>query len=204
MKPLFSNSRAVGLLRLLVIVPFLLLQACSGPSLPPLTENARVLAFGDSLTYGVGASKGLDYPSQLAGISGYEVINAGISGETTSAGKQRLGALLERHDPELLILLEGGNDFLRNQPQDKTKANLANMIEQAQAKQIPVLLVAVPQKSLFLSPSPIYAELAEEYELVLIEDTLSSLLKSPSKKSDAIHLNDAGYLELAQAIYQAI
>lgn len=78
------------------------------------------------------------------------------------------------------------------------------MIEQAQAKRIPVLLVAVPQKSLFLSPSPIYAELAKEYQLVLVEDALSGLLKSPSKKSDAIHLNDAGYLALAQAIYQAI
>ncbi|ABV88521.1 arylesterase [Shewanella pealeana] len=190
--------------RSLIILSLLLLQACSGASIPVLSENARVLAFGDSLTYGVGASKGQDYPSQLAGISGFEVINAGVSGETTSGGKKRLAQLLAHHDPELLILLEGGNDFLRNQPLATTKANLAQMIEIAQAKQIPVLLVAVPQKSLFLSPSPIYAELAEQYELVLVEDTLSSLLRTPSKKSDAIHLNDEGYTALAEAIYQAI
>ena len=192
------------LIKLIVLLSLYLLQACSGPSLPALSENARVLAFGDSLTYGVGASQGQDYPSQLALISGFEVINAGVSGETTSEGKQRLAQLLTRHNPELLILLEGGNDFLRNQPLAATKANLAQMIEAAQAKQIPVVLVAVPQKSLFLSPAPIYAELAEQYQLVLVEDALSRLLTSPSKKSDAIHLNDAGYLALAEAIYQAI
>lgn len=101
MNQLFSHSSAVWLLRSLLILPLLLLQACSGPTIPPLTENARVLAFGDSLTYGVGASKGQDYPSQLAQMSGFEVINAGVSGETTSAGKQRLAQLLAQHDPEL-------------------------------------------------------------------------------------------------------
>ena len=154
------------LIKLIVILSLCLLQACSGPSIPALSDNARVLAFGDSLTYGVGASKGQDYPSQLAAMSGFEVINAGVSGETTSGGKQRLGKLLALHNPELLILLEGGNDFLRNQSKAQTKANLANMIEQAQAKGVPVLLVAVTQKGLFLSASPLYLELAEEYQLV--------------------------------------
>ncbi|WP_041416078.1 arylesterase [Shewanella halifaxensis] len=197
-----SILRPFGLL--LTILSLLLLQACSGACIPALPENARVLAFGDSLTYGIGASKGQDYPSQLASMSGFDVINAGVSGETTTGGAARLGTLLDKHSPELLILLEGGNDFLRNHPTMTTKSNLAAMIEMAQSKQIPVLLVAVPQKSLFLSASPIYEELAEQYQLVLVEDVLSHLLKSPSKKSDAIHLNDAGYLALANAIYQAI
>ncbi|MGS0674882.1 arylesterase [Shewanella sp. 0m-4] len=201
MKPLFKRRPIV---LLLVSCALLLLQACSGASIPPLSDNARILAFGDSLTYGVGASKGQDYPSQLASLSGFEVINAGVSGETTTGGAARLASLLDKHSPELLILLEGGNDFLRNHAITTTKSNLAAMIEMAQSKQIPVLLVAVPQKSLFLSASPIYEELAEQYELVLVDDALSRLLKSPSKKSDAIHLNDAGYFDLAKAIYQAI
>lgn len=192
------------LLRLVVILSLLLLQACSGASIGELPPNARLLAFGDSLTFGVGAAKGQDYPSQLAAISGFEVINAGISGETTTGGLKRLNGLLDTHLPQVLILLEGGNDFLRNHSEAKTKANLASMIEMAQAKQIPVLLVAVPQKSLFVSPSPIYAELAEQYQLVLVEDTLSDLLKSPSMKSDAIHLNEQGYLALANAVYESL
>ncbi|MGS0682097.1 GDSL-type esterase/lipase family protein [Shewanella sp. 125m-7] len=201
MKPLLMRNCVS---RLIVISALLLLQACSGASIPPLPGNARVLAFGDSLTYGVGASEGMDYPSQLATISGFEVINAGVSGETTTAGVSRLGPLLDKYSPELLVLLEGGNDFLRNHSITRTKSNLAAMIEMAQSKQIPVLLVAVPQKSLFLSVSPIYEELAEQYQLVLVEDALSDLLKSPSKKSDAIHLNDEGYLVLANAIFNSI
>lgn len=187
-----------------VLMLLLLVTACSKPTIPPLTDNARILAFGDSLTYGVGASKGQDYPSQLANLSGFEVINAGVSGETTTQGAARLDKLLSLHSPDLLILLEGGNDFLRNQSVDATKANLASMIEMAQLHQVPVLLIAVPQKSLFLSPSPIYAELAKEYQLVLLEDTLSNLLKTSAMKSDMIHLNDQGYLALANAVFQVI
>lgn len=78
------------------------------------------------------------------------------------------------------------------------------MIEQAQSHGVTVLLIAVPQKSLFLSPSPIYAELAHEYNLVLIEESLSDLLSRSSHKSDAIHLNDIGYLALAKAIFEKI
>ncbi|MCL1056841.1 GDSL-type esterase/lipase family protein [Shewanella gelidimarina] len=182
----------------------LLLQACQEPKVTALSNNATVIAFGDSLTAGVGATKGMDYPSQLANISGLNVINAGVSGETTRQGAKRLPSVLAKHSAELLILLEGGNDFLRNQSKASTKANLAAMIEQAQLQGTTVLLVAVPQKSLFLSPSPIYAELAEEYRLVLIEDALSDLLSSSSQKSDAIHLNDSGYLALAKAIFERI
>jgi acyl-CoA thioesterase-1 len=182
----------------------LLLQSCQEVSIAPLSPNATVVAFGDSLTAGVGASRLQDYPSQLANLSGLNVINAGVSGETTREGAKRLPTVLAKHSPELLILLEGGNDFLRNQPKAATKANLAAMIEQAQSQGVTVLLVAVPQKSLFLSPSPIYAELAEEYQLILIEDELSDLLGSSSKKSDAIHLNDSGYLALAKAIFEKI
>lgn len=78
------------------------------------------------------------------------------------------------------------------------------MIELAQSQGVTVLLIAVPQKSLFLTASPIYAELAQEYQLVILEETLSDLLASPSKKSDAIHLNDAGYQVLAEAVYQLL
>ncbi|QQX81360.1 arylesterase [Shewanella sp. KX20019] len=191
-------------LLLLMLPCLLLLQSCQEANIAPLSANATVVAFGDSLTAGVGASRQHDYPSQLAVLSGLNVINAGVSGETTTEGAKRLPTVLAKYSPELLILLEGGNDFLRNQPKAGTKANLAAMIEQAQSRGVTVLLIAVPQKSLFLSPSPIYAELAEEYQIVLIEDALSELLKTASMKSDAIHLNDSGYLGLANAILAKI
>ncbi|MFT5704978.1 MAG: acyl-CoA thioesterase-1 [Shewanella sp.] len=185
----------------LLCVTCLYLQACSGPKLEPLSSNADILAFGDSLTYGKGANDGGDYPAVLSELTGIRVINAGISGETTTEGLSRLSGLLKQESPQLLILLEGGNDFLRNTDPDITKANLAGMIELAQAQSIAVILIAVPQKSLFLSPSVIYAELAETYGVILLEDRLTELLKAPRMKSDTIHLNDAGYRALADAIH---
>lgn len=185
-------------------IALLLLSACSGPKLEPLSSDAEIWAFGDSLTYGKGAASGQDYPAVLAGLSQKRVINAGVSGETTTQGVDRLAQLLEYDSPDLLILMEGGNDFLRNHDIGQTKANLAQMIELAQRRSIPVVLVAVPRKSLFLSPADIYSELADTYGLILIEDELTELLKTPSMKSDTIHLNGAGYRALAEVIHRRL
>ncbi|MEC4725141.1 GDSL-type esterase/lipase family protein [Shewanella sp. D64] len=182
-------------------VACLSLQACSGPKLEPLSANADILAFGDSLTYGKGANNGGDYPAVLSKLTGLNVINAGVSGETTTQGLTRLTGLIEQSSPQLLILLEGGNDFLHNTDPDITKTNLAKMIELAQAHSISVVLIAVPQKSLFLTDASLYSVLAEIYDVVLIEDTLADLLKSPAMKSDTVHLNNAGYRTLAEAIH---
>ncbi|MCH4294974.1 GDSL-type esterase/lipase family protein [Shewanella sp. 3B26] len=180
----------------------LMLSACGGPRLPYLGENARLLAFGDSLTVGVGAPDDGDYPAHLARLCDCEVINGGISGETTAEGLTRFAEVLEESHPDMVILLEGGNDILRNLDKVDLKANLAAMIREAQGRQIPVLLVAVPDRQLFLSPPDLYAELADEYSLPLLEDTLSKLLTDSAMKSDTVHLNDAGYRVLADDIYR--
>lgn len=190
--------------RSVVLIVCIFITACSGPKLEPLSAQAKILAFGDSLTYGKGASDGGDYPAVLSELTGLDVINAGISGETTTQGLPRLRELLTQERPELLILLEGGNDFLRNHDPVKTEANLAEMIEFAQAKAIPVMLIAVPKKSIFLADASLYSTLAKTYDLVLIEDTLTELLKTPSMKSDRIHLNNAGYRALAEKINQRL
>lgn len=185
-------------------IALLLLSACSGPKLEPLSSDAEIWAFGDSLTYGKGAARGQDYPTILAELSLKRVINAGVSGETTTQGLDRLKQLLEYGSPDLLILMEGGNDFLRNHDIGLTKANLEQMIELAQKRSIPVVLVAVPQKGIFLSPAEIYSELAEAYGVILIEDELTDLLKTSAMKSDTIHLNAAGYRALAEVIHRRL
>ena len=172
-------------------------ESFKGTTLP---AHTRILSFGDSLTQGVGASRGKDYPNQLAQIVGRSVVNAGISGETTEGGKRRFAEVLEQNQPDVVVLLEGGNDFLRNVPRAQTKANLGAMIEMAQARDIKVLLVAVPAKSLMLSDALIYQELADQYHVPLLSDTISDLLGDRSVKSDTIHLNDTGYKKLAIAI----
>ena len=105
---------STGPKRLLILSAILALFAYSGDvKVARLPVGATVLAFGDSLTSGVGVSKTESYPSVLARMTGLNVINAGVSGELTQEGLGRLPALLDEISPNLLILAEGGNDILR-------------------------------------------------------------------------------------------
>ena len=178
------------------------LTSCSDEQRDPLSRGATVVAFGDSLTYGIGARKQTTYPEALSELTGMEVINEGISGETTSQGVKRFSSVLNRHSPELVILMEGGNDILRNQSQSRLKRNLATMIEEAQSLGIEVVLIGVPEKKLFSDSASLYTELADEYQLIFDGEVLSDLLRSAEYKSDSIHLNSAGYQKLAQRIHE--
>ena len=93
--------------------------------------------------------------------------------------------------------------MLRGSGEGVLKANLAAMIEVAQGSGAQVLLVAVPRKSLFADGAPLYGELAEQYGLVLDNDSLGELLRTPGLKSDAVHLNAQGYGALAERLLQA-
>ena len=182
----------------------LLLTACGEPGFRPLAPGETILAFGDSLTEGRGVSPAQSYPSVLASLSGHPVINGGVSGELSQAGRARLPALLAEHRPALVILLEGGNDMLRGSGEVALKANLAAMIEAVQGSGAQVLLVAVPRKSLFADGAPLYGELAEQYGLVLDNDSLGELLRTPGLKSDAVHLNAQGYGALAERLHRLL
>ena len=182
----------------------LLLTACGEPGFRPLAAGETILAFGDSLTEGRGVSPAQSYPSVLASLSGHPVINGGVSGELSQAGRARLPALLAEHRPALVILLEGGNDMLRGSGEVALKANLAAMIEAAQGSGAQVLLVAVPRKSLFADGAPLYEELADQYGLVLDNDSIGELLRDPALKSDAVHFNAEGYRTLAQRLHRLL
>lgn len=181
-----------------------LLAGCGGDRLPALGNDSHILAFGDSLTEGKGVSRSASYPAVLQQLSGRTVINAGISGEVSADGLPRLQALLDEQSWDLLILMHGGNDILRNLNADTSKQNLAAMIDAAQARDIPVLLIGVPEKQLFSTSAPLYRELADEYRLVFIDDIISRLLKSPDYKSDQVHFNEAGYRKLAETILHTL
>lgn len=88
------------------------------------------------------------------------VVNAGVSGETTSQGLARLSTALDEARPALMILLMGGNDILRGMSMDAAKANLAAMIEMAVSEGVQVVLVGVPERSLFFRSAQMYRELA--------------------------------------------
>ncbi|WP_237264133.1 arylesterase [Thiomicrorhabdus immobilis] len=195
-----------GLVRFILslVISTLLLSSCSRVQLPALHSDDVVIAFGDSLTAGYGVDKSQSYPSILAKLTGLNVVNAGISGETTTQGLKRLPEVLEQHQPKLVILLEGGNDVLQKVAESKIKSNLKQMIQLIKQSGASVLLVGVPEKRLFGSALDLYSELASELEIPLEEDIVASLMKRPSMKSDYVHFNQQGYQAMAEAIYEQL
>ena len=183
----------------LLLSLLLLLGACSDPppQLRPLSASDIVVAFGDSLTYGTGSSADDSYPAQLGRSIGYPIVRSGVPGERTPQGLQRLQQILEQHQPRLLLLCHGGNDILTHSPDSAIKANLARMIELAQSRGSEVVLIGVPKFGLMLSPAPLYAELAEEYQLPYLADSISEILADPALKSDRVHPNAEGYRHIA-------
>lgn len=176
------------------------LVACSNKNLQPIGPEATILAFGDSLTAGVGVDREQSYPAVLERLSQRSVVNAGISGEISATGLSRLPEVLDAVRPALMVLLHGGNDILRNLDISQTRKNLSAMIEIAQQRNVQVVLVGVPEKNLFSDSAAIYSELAEQYGLVFHDEIIADLIRSPSKKSDSVHFNALGYSELAEAI----
>ena len=190
-----------------IFLIILFLSACDKPSpvFEKLSPDAIILAFGDSLTYGSGASQNADYPAILSALSSHEIINAGIPGEISRNGLTRLPDLLDEHQPELLILIHGGNDMLRRIPQQQTSDNLKQMIDEARLRNIKVVLLGVPEFNLFLlSSAEFYQQLADEQKVPIDLETLPNILSTNSLKSDAIHPNNEGYRLMAENIYNLL
>ncbi len=176
-------------------------SACdNSPPLPKLDEDAVILAFGNSLTFGTGATTAQSYPAQLQQLLQRHVINAGVPGETSAQGLRRLPGLLDAHQPDLLIVCHGGNDILRRMSRSALKQNLAAMVRLAQDRHIAVVLVAVPEFGLWLRPAEVYAELADEHRIPLEAGILPDILQQAALKADQVHPNAAGYRRFSEAI----
>ncbi|WP_019613422.1 GDSL-type esterase/lipase family protein [Psychromonas ossibalaenae] len=184
----------------------LLLFSCSDSSnmLQPLNPERPILAFGDSLTFGYGAPENKSYPAQLSTLINMPVINAGINGELSKNGLARLEQLLELHDPQLLLLCHGANDMLQKSNLSLMADNLRAMITMAQERDIQVVLIAVPNTTLLLTPLKQYQQVGDEMNIIVENDLLSNVLSKPGFHSDLIHPNALGYRQIAEAIAQLL
>lgn len=172
--------------------------------LKPFNKQQSILAFGDSLTYGYGAEENQSYPAQLSLRLNLNIINAGINGETSEQGLNRLEGLLDKHQPQLLLLCHGANDMLQQLDLDKMKMNVSEMIKMTKQRNIQVLLISVPEISPFLENLSQYSALAIEHQIPLENEIIKSILKTPSLHIDDIHPNAAGYQLIAEVIYQRL
>ena len=199
--------RAVKSLRAgLIFAATLALAACGGsaPKLEKLSPDAVVLAFGDSLTFGTGASPGESYPAQLQALIGRKVVNAGVPGEVSAAGLERLPAVLDEVQPALLVLCHGGNDFLRKMDDAQAAGNVRAMVRLARERNIQVMLLATPKPTLPPSVPAFYREIAAEARAGFVEAAMKDVLSDRNLKSDFVHPNARGYAEIAQAIDKAL
>ena len=179
----------------------------------PIGDERLVLALGDSLFAGYGLDKGQSLPARLegklraAGINA-TVINAGVSGDTSAAGRQRLAFALDqlRRAPDLVILGLGGNDALRQLPAAQTRAEMTAMMDELKRRNIPVLLTGMRAPP-NLGPDyaaafePIWPDLARRYGAGLYPFILDGVITDPAlMQRDGVHPTAVGVERMADGI----
>jgi acyl-CoA hydrolase len=199
-------SVATIALRAWMAAALLLLAACGQPRHPPLPAGSAVLVLGDSISAGYGVAPEEAWPARLAASTGWQVINAGVNGDTTADALVRLPELLERHAPRLVLVEIGGNDMLRHIPDAEIAANLDAMLARIAGHGAQPVLIGIPRPSVLgaafarLTPADFYAETAQRNRVLLIGDAASKLLSAADLKLDAVHPNAAGHERLADAV----
>lgn len=140
----------------------------------------------------------------------YEVVNAGVSGDTTAGGLRRIDWALEGGDVRIVILELGANDILRGQPIDQMKKNLAATIERAQARGARVLLAGMEAPTSTGSDyrreiHEAFVELAREHQLAMIPFFLEGVAGIDSlNQADGIHPNADGTKIVAETVYRSL
>jgi len=194
--------------RVALIVVFCLLALCTGcgahGTIRSLSESSVVVAFGDSLTFGTGADAAASYPCVLSKLLRCRVVNAGVPGEVTSSGRQRLQTVLEREKPDLVILCHGGNDMVQKLDEAATTRNLEAMISFAKRTGADVVLIGVPKPEYPLTMPCFYQELAGKHGIPLDSGTIAEVLSTSALMSDQMHPNAAGYRKMAESIAELI
>ncbi|SLM47565.1 Esterase TesA [Nitrospira japonica] len=199
-----------------MVLASLLVGAAAAPTLAeaPADVRPKLVAFGDSLTSGLGVAAADAYPAQLqrrldeAGFR-YRVINAGVSGDTTAGGLRRVRWILNSR-PTLVILELGGNDGLRGLSLAETRRNLELIVEQLQQASVTVVLAGMK-----LPPNygqeytqgfeEIYPALARRYRLKLIPFFLEGIAGDTAlNQADGIHPTAEGYHIIVGNLFESL
>lgn len=222
-------------MRLSSIVPALALASCGSEApvaeeevdieaeapiedvLPVMGPERVILGFGDSLMAGYNLEESQGYPEKLEAVMrtrgvNARIIDAGVSGDTTQAGLQRLAFVLDNTDEEIdLAILElGGNDLLRGLPPAETRSNLAAMLDEFASRNIPVIMMGmrappnagVEYQSAFDS---MYPELAEQYGAALVPFFMQPLMENPDLiMGDRVHPTAEGVEEMVAHTVDAV
>lgn len=164
------------------------------------SQGTRVIAFGDSLTEGVGATPGNDYVSVLSRSIGVPILNAGYAGDTTATALSRLEQDVLQNDPKVVILLLGGNDMLARIPKETAFKNLREIAGKIKERGSAVILVGINGGIFGRGYGSEYERLAEDENLWFVPSILNDILSDDELMYDRIHPNDKGYAIMAERI----
>ena len=164
------------------------------------STGTDIIAFGDSLVAGSGATGGNDFVSVLSKQIGRPIINLGVPGNTTADGLARISAL-EQYKPKVVLLLLGGNDHLKKVPIETTFENLGTIIEYIQSRGAIVLLLGVKGNLFGDKFEPEFEKLQKKYGTAYVSNVLDGLFGNSKYMEDTIHPNDAGNKIIADRIY---
>ena len=182
------------------------------------SNDSTILIIGDSLSAGLGVAYNQSWPSLLQdrlNKNGYtiQVVNAGISGDTTAGGNERLPKLLSQYAPEIVVIELGGNDGLRGTSIDSIESNLRSMIKAALDRDAQIILIGMQLPPNYgnayaTSFQNLFPTLASEYELVLVERLIQRMMNEVWQQSlmqmDGIHPNAKGHVQIENLIWDSL
>jgi acyl-CoA thioesterase-1 len=194
----------IGLLTFVGIIAGYLIFSSSPDITKSIPSGENIICFGDSLTYGTGASAEMDYPSQLSKMIGREVINAGIPGDTTKDALERLKADVLLKSPRIVLITLGGNDLKNKVPKDVAFANLKTIIEAIQDTGALVIVGGIDIPLFGRGFDREYARVCDLTGAVFIPNIYEHIFGHQNLMSDPIHPNDRGYQIMAERFYEAM
>ncbi len=165
--------------------------------------GTTIVAFGDSLTYGQGAARDKTYPAVLAQLTGKEVVNLGLNGDTAAHAPRRLEQALE-HKPYMVLIEFGGNDFMRSVPFEQSIAAVEEMVERVQASGAVAVIVDTGGYYGMKKYTKAYKKIARAKGALFVPGILDGIFGKRGLMSDQIHPNAEGYKLVADKVYAHI
>jgi lysophospholipase L1-like esterase len=170
----------------------------------PVPAGNNIICFGDSLTFGTGATKNMDYPAQLSRMISKPIINAGVPGDTTAMALKRLKNDVLTQSPRIVLITLGGNDLKNRISKETAYQNLKDIILAIQDQGTLVIVGGISIPIWGRGFGQMYQEVCEETQALLIPNILDGIIGDKSLMSDPIHPNDRGYALMAQKFYRAM
>lgn len=163
------------------------------------SSGTEIIAFGDSLVQGVGSTEGNDFVSVLSRKLGIPIRNEGVSGDTTRDARLRLDKAIGE-DPEVVLVLLGGNDYLQRIPKEETFNNLGVITDEIQRRGGVVMILGIRGGVLTDSYEKDFEKFTRTHGAAYVSNVLENLIGHPKYMDDSVHPNDAGYMMIAERV----